>query len=536
MAKAKGLARPSAKSDGDSKKGLIIALVFSILFVIGLGVSTYYGFAGQKNLEDLAKKADADKKTISDDREWQKYQALLLRAYILGNLSKNDGDDLHALRERAGSLGQGATNQDEVNKAIKSLDDRLGWDQNLRKVRSSLSDLVQKLQTDLGASEKLRAETVKAYEELKANTDSKRASDQKALRNFEEQLKTLNDKYVELEKARSKEFVEVLAKNNEMQTAAEDQTKKISEMKEEWDKKEKRLMYENQEKEERYQKVVADPSLLQKQDMLSLESPRGKVVYLDGRGEYAYINLGSSDNVRPQLTFSVFSPSRASGKAQEKSRKARLEVVNIEGAHVSRARITDITDPNRDPVVTGDLIYNPAWSPTLKRHIAIAGLIDLTGDGTDNTEEFVRNLLKQYIAIDAVLDLKTMELRGRMGFNTTYLVLGDMPPYEAGNILKDTDPRTLRNREVAEKLSAIQKQAIDLGIQIIPAQRFMALIGYKVPKVVAPPDYLIRGARPVPKPAEDAEAPKKPDAEAPKKDDAKEKKNGTDAAKEKKIG
>lgn len=533
MAKAKGLARPQPKGGGDSKRGLVISLVFACLFVIGLGVSTYYGFAGQKEFDDKAKEADKKLKSMEADRDWYKYQALLERAYIFGTLSKNEEPDLPVLRERAGSMGQG---QDDVHKAFQKLDQQLGWDQAQRKVKTSFTDLVQKLQNDLAGAQGLNKKLMDDLEQLRAATTAQRAADQRALKDYEARLQKLNDAFVELEKTKSKEFVDLVAKNNEQLQSIEDMKKQAQNVKEEEEKKEHQHMIKKMEMDQRIARLEQK---IPREDALAHEAPRGKIVSLDRKGEYAFINLGSSDRVHPQLTFSVFSQNYASDKAREKTRKARVEVVEVLYPHLSRARISDATDPKRDPVVSGDLLFNPAWSPNLKQHIAIAGLIDLTGDGTDNTEEFVKNLERQNIAIDAVLDLKTMELRGRMGFNTSYLVLGEVPAYEVGeNILKETDPRTQRKREVAEKLSAIQAQAMQLGVTVIPAQRFMALIGYRVPKIIAPADYTIRGPRPLPKPAENGEGAKKPDAEPAKKEDMKDDKEKTDkdAPKEKKIG
>src|SRR5581483_8147324 len=107
-----------------------------------------------------------------------------------------------------------------------------------------------------------------------------------------------------------------------------------------------------------------------------------------------YLDIGSRDNVKPQLTFSVY----PAGATQPKGmRKASLEVVNVLSGHLCVARITEVTDRTHDPVIVNDTIFNPAWSSSLRQHVAVAGLIDLTGDGTDNTEEFMRNLERQGI-------------------------------------------------------------------------------------------------------------------------------------------
>ena len=47
----------------------------------------------------------------------------------------------------------------------------------------------------------------------------------------------------------------------------------------------------------------------------------------------------------------------------------------------------------------------------MREHVAIIGLIDLMGDGKDNTAELVRNLTRQGIIVDAYLDLKDKTLK-----------------------------------------------------------------------------------------------------------------------------
>src|SRR5262249_14402608 len=70
----------------------------------------------------------------------------------------------------------------------------------------------------------------------------------------------------------------------------------------------------------------------------------------DCRG-VVYINLGSADYVKPQLTFSVFEPSRT-GRA-EGARKGALEVVSVTGPHQSKARIVadTVSDPGMRPIM-----------------------------------------------------------------------------------------------------------------------------------------------------------------------------------------
>lgn len=507
----------AAKGGGDSKQGLIITLVFFVLLSIGLGVGTYYGFAGQKELDDKAKKAAQEQKSAQADRDWYKFQALMARSYIGGPLTKNEEADLPVLRQSmdSGSLGKESGGVDEVAKMIRALDGRpeLAWDPTTRKVRGNLIGLLGTRETELANLATARAALDAQFKQAQDEAARRRDADQKQLAAYKQHNDALEAKLNEYEKSKSQEFVALANKNEELQKAVEDQTKRINNAKEDLEKKDKDLRDKLREKDEKYQKLVADTA--KEEDVMAHETPRGKILNLDRRGEYAFINLGSYDHVKPQLTFSIFAQNPA-GKAQGKTRKARLEVVDVLDSHLSRGRIVNVTDPNRDPVVSGDLLFNPAWSPNLKQHIAIAGLIDLTGDGSDSSEEFIRNLQKQNIVIDAYLDLKTLELKGKLGFNTSYLVRGDIPELDLGNPLKENDPRSTRIRDVQVKLSEIQSEAQKFGITVVPARKFMSMIGYEVPKNIVPPDYTIRGQRST------APAEKKPELEPAKKDEPKD--------------
>src|SRR5262249_16088969 len=134
------------------------------------------------------------------------------------------------------------------------------------------------------------------------------------------------------------------------------------------------------------------------------EQPKGKIDAIDRESRFAYINIGASENVKPLLTFSVYSPGPEgkvdiykaevtqaeidkNGAAQEPVPKGPSEVVRILGPHSSKARITNVRDQNRDPIMRGDLIFNPIWGPNQHMHVAVTGMINLPGDGRDRSAE-----------------------------------------------------------------------------------------------------------------------------------------------------
>ena len=70
-----------ANKSGDSKQGLIIALVVFVILTIGLGVTTWLGYSDQEALKKKEKDAKDAETAAKKDRDWYKFQATLLKAY-----------------------------------------------------------------------------------------------------------------------------------------------------------------------------------------------------------------------------------------------------------------------------------------------------------------------------------------------------------------------------------------------------------------------------------------------------------------------
>src|SRR5207245_9922475 len=120
------------------------------------------------------------------------------------------------------------------------------------------------------------------------------------------------------------------------------------------------------------------------------------------------------------------------------------------GTELALARITDTTDQVNNPTQPKDVLVNPAWSPTMQQHVAVAGLIDFTGDGRDQMDEFMKTLTRQNIVVDAYLDLKDATLKGKMDLKTDYLIMGDQPEFTANTTLREGDPRFDRKMEIRD--------------------------------------------------------------------------------------
>jgi hypothetical protein len=211
-----------------------------------------------------------------------------------------------------------------------------------------------------------------------------------------------------------------------------------------------------------------------------------KITSINSTGDLPYINLGSADNLRRQVTFSIY------GKGIDgrplKEPKGKLEVVRVTGEHTAQAKITELRDERRDPVLTGDFIYNPAWNSNLKQHVAIIGTIDLTGDGRDNITEFMRTLKNQNVEVDGYFDMKTRKLKkpdgdapGEITRQTDLLIVGAGPDFGTG-VVRANDAKAEEKNATLKAMQEVQDRAEKLGVRVIRLHNYLEMSGYALPK------------------------------------------------------
>src|SRR5262249_19972130 len=133
-----------------------------------------------------------------------------------------------------------------------------------------------------------------------------------------------------------------------------------------------------------------------------------------------------------------------------------------------------------DPILKGDKLFNPTWDPDRKKHVAVAGFIDLVGDGKDGLEDFRRMLARQGAVVDAYVDLKDGSVQGKgITSNTESLILGD-------GLDQTRDDRS-RDKELVAKvdrsIQALKKKAPDSGVAVISLRRYLEMTGYRAPRV-----------------------------------------------------
>src|SRR5258705_2201449 len=108
----------------------------------------------------------------------------------------------------------------------------------------------------------------------------------------------------------------------------------------------------------------------------SFEVADGRVSWVNQNGT-VWINLGTGDSLRRQVTFSVFDADQHD--AAKAAKKGSIEVTRLLDEHMAEARITK--DDPTNPILVGDNIYSQVWHRGKQLHFALTGVIDIDGDG-----------------------------------------------------------------------------------------------------------------------------------------------------------
>jgi hypothetical protein len=469
-----------AKARGESKTGLITTLVLFILATLGVGVYAYMQGDELNKAKSDATKATAEAKQKGDDRDWYRFQTLYYRA-LAGHLDPKDAEELSVAwtKFEGGQLGGGAKDKDEVTKLIKeNLNKRMPFDPNAKRPAKSYEDLLHEAQTQNQTLQRQHA----TLDAGKKDTDRK-------LKKAEDDLAAATNNYQaqldQVAKKNQEELSGFLKLNNDLRAQVNDINKQMNDDKAKFDEAAAKSKKDSDKKDRDLGKLRT--RLDDKDKELALikqksgDAPKDwrtdwKVVAIDRSGTQPYINLGAADHVTPQLTFNVHGVG-PDGRPLAQS-KATVEVVNVVNDHLSQVRVTSWKDRERDPIVRGDVLFNPIWNPTLKKHVAVAGIIDL-GDGRDRTVELIRNLEKQNIVVDAYLDLrdKNPTIKGPgISVQTDYLILGYGPSSDS----REGDKAY--QDAFKDRYEEMKRQAKENGVTSMNLRQYLDMIGYRLPR------------------------------------------------------
>jgi hypothetical protein len=524
------MAKRRGGAEGGSNMGLIMTLVFFILTTIVLGVTTYMGYAEVKDYDDKRKTAEGKMKDMEKEKDWYKFQAMVVREYAghpvkeekagddartllakdkeefskTGNVSRKFGDKAPGLVDfkgfvetmdktlpwKPGELAPATTYVTLVQAKDKEIANARNDAERAQKQLAETQEEKQRLQTKLDESDKLFKDAVAS---VRKDATSDRDKDRAEILTLSKALDTENKAkgkalgdFTEADKKRADLEVELKTKKGDLEKETRDKNEaatKRDELKNQLAEVTRRLPDS--------EKTAADRAL----DSEALKElgnwhkdkakMRWKIVRLDQKGTMPYINLGSADGLETQTTFSVHSLGR-DGKLSP-TPKGTVEVIQLvpNEPHLARVRVTSVTDAKNDPIVAGDQLFNPTWGPGQPKHVAIAGLADLGGEGTEDAADLRRLLKRQNVVVDAYISTKNDKApevlsdkggKGDVTSKTNYLIIAE--GLEAiPNHAKKNDKEF--KKAFDDQVSQLRSKATANGVTVISLQRYLDMIGYK---------------------------------------------------------
>jgi hypothetical protein len=246
--------------------------------------------------------------------------------------------------------------------------------------------------------------------------------------------------------------------------------------------------------------ITAVTNKIKPPDPLKYDVAQGKIIRRNAADGTVEVDLGSNDRVREGLTFSILPSDYPVKGEQSRMReirvpdgrggfrsevvfvpKAKIEILEVLGPTSSKAKITEEFDDIRDKAMPGDLLYSAAWRKGAAEHIALIGIFDTNGDGTDDIDQVVRDLRKMGVLVDAYYDPNRKNENGTFGGwagtitdQTRFIVKGYFPDPAPG------DPNLAKMSELNGKYTKGLEDGRRQGAVIVGLKDFFPRMGYKI--------------------------------------------------------
>ncbi|MCA9102627.1 MAG: hypothetical protein R3C10_19425 [Pirellulales bacterium] len=407
-------------------QGLQITLGVMFVITLLLCVATYFLFTGYRTQRDRAEQLASD----NQDLQQSTRTAVDENSEFRRILGFEDGAELSVIK--AAFEGQVR----DVPPQNRSYRQALTYMDNL------LHDLVDRRSQWETEMASLRDRLAQAEAAKTAQNDAYLAAQQAAEKDRDNQTQQFQTDRSKLESEKS-ELDQQLAM---MRTTVEQETEKAKAVQDDAKNQVTEIDNLNKNLKDELEKLKSE----------TFEVAAGEVYRVNQGQGVVWVNLGSSDSLRRQVTFSVYSSDP--NDVARRAAKAKIEVTRILGPHLAEARILE--DTYADPITPGDLINSSAWSPGRARHFALAGFMDIDGDSTDD-----RQLVRDIIAINGgVIDAELNDegkIEGKVTIDTDYIIVG---AEKEGALIG---------------VSEIQSRARELGVDVITVDRFLDLAGWK---------------------------------------------------------
>jgi hypothetical protein len=434
-------------------QGLQIAVISFAMLTIILAITTYIFYAQSQTAE---KDLEAKNKSLNDKQAQNDkliYQATAMN-YVLGRkdvtreqveLAKKGVDDpdvkeiLDAFNTDLALIEQAAPEGPRNYRTFVTV-----LLTALNQKNSSIADVNDQMRKFL--QEKDAAELA-----AKNRADAAEAASGKAAADYKAESDQFVAARTQMDEEKNKLTGQIAATQNKAKT----EQQRLTEEKDVFAKQSGQVLNMNKVLKEELERVKKgiDPKDL-------FENPDGHITSVNQRLRMVSIDIGRADGLLRQTTFSVYDHDE-NGVSNAKS-KARIEVVSL-GDHLSEARILEDTPAN--PIINGDVIHSPAWSPGQRVRFALAMKMDINKDRIDDYD-MVKNIIQMNGGvIDAELRPDGTRV-GNISVNTRYFVQGE-------KVNEST------SEELRKQFVAFDGDADRMGVQKISVDKLLSLMGWK---------------------------------------------------------
>ena len=440
-------------------QGYLLAIIFLTILMILFGGIAVWMFMRSNELGDQLAAAE-DKTTKAEERERTWIKLVEICKAQVGTADSKFGELTQLKNNVRGSSDQAAVQalksldesyQQIVGQKI-STDDNSGANPTYMNVVESLSTVLSTKHNDLAVANN-KYTTLQSQTKIDlAEKDEEITSITKKFTDAQDKLKTatadFNKTVGELRKSadEAKSTItqagikqnELITEHNKVRNQLETDMQKV--------------VLENKELQTQLKKLTATNNSV----------PDGRIISVDKPGDFVQVNLGKADQLRIKQNFLVFD--RSETNFETASPKAKIEITRVasDSDHIADARIHQRTAG--DPILPGDHILSPTWDPGYRVPIAVAGLIDLDGDGRSDRIRF-EGLVRQNGGTIVAIHDEDGRRRGEIDSNTRFLVTG----VNSG-----------KNPKINEAFSYYRKQAKEYNVEEMSVRRFINLMGVQV--------------------------------------------------------
>ena len=184
----------------------------------------------------------------------------------------------------------------------------------------------------------------------------------------------------------------------------------------------------------------------------------GEIVRTARASESVFIDIGTLDGARANLTFAVYD--RLANDFEKGRHKAMIEITEVLGPRLSKARVTD-EDP-LNPILTKDQILSATFDRGDAVNIALGGFFDLDGDGFSDVEKLKQKIIRNGGRVVASHD-EDGNITGEIDSTTRFFVLGPTPKTGI--------------RAVAKAMEEMKAQAEGNSVDIIDIRKLQNWMG-----------------------------------------------------------